>query len=72
LKIVTIGACDLLKAERTARRKAKARQRDEARRRTAGAETRAEYETNSLSKTRPWEAEGISRRTWERRRRASR
>ena len=31
--------------------------------------TRAEYlEANNLSKTKPWEAEGISRRTWERRR----
>jgi FixJ family two-component response regulator len=28
---------------------------------------RAEYEANSLSRTRPWEAMGISRRTWYRR-----
>ena len=30
--------------------------------------TRRKYEANSLSKLKPWEAEGISRRTWERRR----
>jgi hypothetical protein len=30
--------------------------------------TRAEYEANSLTKTEPWKAEGICRRTWERRR----
>jgi hypothetical protein len=64
LKIVTIGACDLLKAERTARRKAKARQRDEVRRRTAGAKTRSEYEADSLSRTRPWERLGMSRAGW--------
>lgn len=29
---------------------------------------RAEYESQSLSRRRPWEAEGISRATWYRRR----
>ena len=39
-------------------------------RRTKGMMSRAEYrEANSLSRTKPWVAEGISRRTWERRRR---
>lgn len=38
------------------------------RRRSAGAVTRAAYEAAALSRTRPWEAEGVSRRTWERRR----
>lgn len=33
-----------------------------------GAKPRTVYEANSLSRTRPWEQEGISRRTWERRR----
>jgi len=38
-------------------------------RRTKGMKSRAEYlEANSLSRTKPWVAEGISRRTWERRR----
>ena len=30
--------------------------------------TREEYETNSLTRTKPWERMGISRRTWYRRR----
>ena len=30
--------------------------------------SRSDYEANSLSRTQPWVAEGISRRTWERRR----
>ena len=46
------------------------RSRGERRRRAAGAIDRQTYEANSLSRQRPWEAEGISRRTWERRRRA--
>jgi len=33
-----------------------------------GAVPRTEYEMSSLSRLKPWEAEGISRRTWERRR----
>ena len=33
-------------------------------RREAGAKTRAEYEAESLSRLKPWEAEGISRRWW--------
>jgi hypothetical protein len=38
-------------------------------RRTKGMKPRAEYlEANSLSRTEPWVAEGICRRTWERRR----
>jgi hypothetical protein len=38
-------------------------------RRTKGMKSRAEYlEANSLSQTKPWIAEGISRRTWYRRR----
>ncbi len=34
-------------------------------------QTREEYLAGSLSKNKPWEAEGICRRTWERRRRSS-
>ena len=33
-----------------------------------GMKTRAEYVANTLSRDKPWEAEGISRRTWYRRR----
>jgi hypothetical protein len=32
------------------------------------ARSRDEYEGNSLSRLKPWEAQGVSRRTWERRR----
>ena len=46
------------------------RSRGERRRRAAGAIDRQTYEANSLSRQRPWDAEGICRRTWERRRRA--
>jgi hypothetical protein len=39
----------------------------ERKRRRAGAKPRAEYEAASLSKLKPWKAEGVCRRTWERR-----
>ena len=44
------------------------RQRWHIRRATAGGVSRAEYLKHSLTQQRPWEQEGISRRTWERRR----
>jgi len=73
LKITTIGACDLTKAQRACRRRQRKRERDRERaarlRREQGALSRAEYLASCLSKQRPWEAEGITRRTWERRRR---
>ena len=65
-RITTFGAIDCTRAQRTARRKEKARERKRADRLAAGATPRAQ----SLSRTRPWEAEGVSRRTWERRRKA--
>ena len=40
------------------------RAREEARRREAGAVDRDTYESKSLSKTKPWEAMGMSRATW--------
>ena len=48
--------------------KAKKRLREETRRRKSGAVSRAEYLAKSLSRLKPWETEGVSRRTWERRR----
>ncbi|MEG3973677.1 hypothetical protein QT970_03515 [Microcoleus sp. herbarium8] len=39
-------------------------ERDTARRRERGAVEREQYETNSASRTKPWEALGMSRRTW--------
>lgn len=63
LKITTIGACDVTKAQRAKLRKHKAMMRERQRRATAGATPRFQ----SLERTRPWEEEGISRRTWFRR-----
>jgi hypothetical protein len=67
LGITTIGAVDLDKAARTARRGEQKRMRKERSRRANGAVSRAEYEAKSLSRTKPWEALGMSRRTWYRR-----
>lgn len=72
LKLNTIGACDIpARVRKTLVRKAK-RERDRLRqaaiRRQAGRLDRSSYEGQSLSRTKPWLAEGISRRTWERRR----
>lgn len=44
------------------------RRKKNERRRSRRGRTRAEYLAECLSTTKPWEAEGISRRTWERRR----
>jgi hypothetical protein len=64
LRITTIGSIDLTKTQR-ARRK---RERQNAKRRRV---TRAEYLDAALTRSRPWEAEAVCRRTWERRRRAT-
>jgi len=72
LGIFTIGAIDKTKRQRAIERKERKREHDrarkEAKRRERGKDRRAEYLTASLSQTRPWERDGISRRTWERRR----
>ena len=68
LGLRTIGPCDMTEAGMALIRKQKKRQRDKLRRLGRGAKTRAEYLAASLSQTKPWEQEGISRRTWERRR----
>jgi hypothetical protein len=73
LAIFTIGAVDMTKRQRANARKQRKREQDrakkEARRRERGAPNREQYRAESLSQTRPWEQEGISRSTWERRRR---
>jgi len=75
LRLVTIGSYDVNKAGRKRRRAARKRERDRqrmlAKYRAAGKIERAVYLARSLSAARPWEAEGISRRTWERRRKAA-
>jgi hypothetical protein len=67
-KAYAIGSFDADRAERKRRTRSRRKERDRLgaaeRRRANGAMPRA----NSLSRTKPWEAEGISRRTWERRR----
>jgi hypothetical protein len=64
LRITTIGAIDVTKAERTKRRKQAKREFIAAARRANGAIPRAEYEAKSLSQTKPWEALGMSRASW--------
>jgi hypothetical protein len=72
LKIFTIGAVDKTKRQRANARKRRKREQDRARkdakRRERGAPSREQYRAESLSQTRPWEREGVGRRTWERRR----
>jgi hypothetical protein len=63
-RITTIGAIDLTKEQRKARRRLRDRLLKEARRRHAGAKQRDDYEANSLMRTRPWERVGMSRRSW--------
>jgi hypothetical protein len=70
LGLTTIGAIDQGKAARTKRRKERDRQRKAAARRAAGAKPRTEYEAASVEHAKPWIVEGISRRTWYRRRAA--
>lgn len=69
LGITTIGAIDEGKAARTKRRRQRERERRMANRRAKGAIPRAEYEQKALSRAKPWEAEGISRASWYRRKR---
>lgn len=68
LQITTIGACDLNKAGRIRKRKERKRARDRARaaakRKERGVVARTIYLAQSLTRARPWEAKGISRRTY--------
>lgn len=71
-KIVTMGAVDKSRAERKTRVADEKRTRDRTRQRdkrmAAGCQSRAQWEATSKAQTRPWEAAGISRATWYRRR----
>src|SRR5262249_55737151 len=60
--ITTIGAIDVNKRERARLRRLKTRQRNEHHPRARGARPKS----HALSSTKPWKAQGISRRTWER------
>jgi hypothetical protein len=66
LKLHTIGCHDVSRRGRTLLRKRRRRDRERERRRRKGAVPRSQ----SLSRSQPWIAEGISRRTWYRRRKS--
>jgi hypothetical protein len=68
LKLTTIGAVGTTSETRAAEHRARKAERQAARRRAAGATPRAQYEAGSVERARPWESQGISRRTWFRRR----
>ena len=69
LRLRTIAPVGMTKAERLEDTKIRHRLRMRTRRRREGKKPRAEWlAENNISKTKPWEAEGICRRTWERRR----
>lgn len=71
LGLRTIGAIDQTKEQRAEAAKERHRVRLRARRRAKGAKPRAEYEAAAISNSKPWEAIGISRRTWYRRQRGT-
>lgn len=66
LGLRTIGACDVPAEERKRLAADRKRQRDRDRQRAKreSGKTRAEYLECSKQSTKPWEQEGVSRRTW--------
>ena len=75
LKITQARACDVSEEQRRAIKGKHKRERDKNRqaqlRRKAGLKLRADYLAACKTQTRPWEKLGVSRRTWERRRKTS-
>jgi len=72
LQIRTIGSVDVSEQQRARRRKQEKCAYKQVKRRKQGIKRRAEYlANNSLSRAQPWKAEGISRRTWYYRRKAT-
>ncbi|MDP3553093.1 hypothetical protein [Methylocystis sp.] len=71
LQLRSIGAVDSTPEVRKVEARERKRERDRvlktAKRRADGVQPREEYERESASKTRPWEALGVSRRTYYRR-----
>jgi hypothetical protein len=67
LKLRTIAPFDMTDKQLKEHRKAKDRARKNRQRRLAGCRARQEYLAQSLTGLRPWNAEGISRATWFRR-----
>lgn len=66
LGITSIGSCDVSKEGRERMRRERWNDKRKVERKPR--KTRGEYEGNSLAKTKPWKAEGISERTWHYRR----
>ena len=66
--IRTIAPCDMTPAEFLERRKGVAAHKRYLRRRNAGIKPRSEYLATSKSRTKQWEVEGKTRRTWYRQR----
>jgi hypothetical protein len=64
LRITTIGAADKTKAEREAATEARKRQAKRKARADRGVKPRTEYLAKSVERDKPWETEGISRRSW--------
>jgi hypothetical protein len=71
LKLWTIAPYNMNKQDLLTQRKARARERMRRLRQLRGAKFRAAYLANSASRQKPWEKQGVSRRTWERRRRVA-
>ncbi|MFT4115596.1 hypothetical protein [Bradyrhizobium sp.] len=69
LGITTIGSTDVGPAERERLRRERYNAKRREKRRAAGVKPREMYEQNSIESEAPWEAAGISRSTWQRRRR---
>jgi len=70
LRITTIGSTNVRKDDRKEIRKTRDKVRKEWKRRANGVQPRDEYLLkNSLSRTKPWEMEGLPRSTWYRQRR---
>jgi hypothetical protein len=67
LGITTIGAVGQSVQERKELRQYRRRLKARLHRQRRGAKTRSEYEEGALTRTKPWNALGISRRTWYRR-----
>jgi hypothetical protein len=64
LRLWTIAPYDMTEEGIREQRKAKDRERKRRLREKRGSKPRAIYEAESISKAKPWEQEGISRRTW--------
>lgn len=67
LGVTTIGAIDMSFEQRQKLNQANDRDYQRDKRRATGAKPRAEYEKQSISRSAPWKAEGISRASWYRR-----